>query len=60
MSRSRVIKRSIKYGKVPTKLVDETTWNKIYVDLIGPYNILRKGKFTLMMKAVTMIDPVTV
>ena len=40
--------------------MDETTWNKIYVDLIGPYNILRKGKFTLMMKAVTMIDPVTV
>ena len=29
-------KKVNKTGKVPTKLVDETSWNKICVDLIGP------------------------
>ena len=26
-----------RYGKVPTKLVGKTPWNKLCVDLIGPY-----------------------
>ena len=39
--------------------MDETTWNKLYVDLIGPYKIRRKGKEPLILKYVTMIYPVT-
>ena len=34
--------------------------NKIYVDIIGPYVIRRKGKkYKLYIKAVTTIDTVT-
>ena len=48
-----------KYGKLPAKLAEETLWNKVYVDLIGPYKIRGKGEETLILKALTMIDPVT-
>ena len=37
----------------------KTPWNKLYVDLIGPYKTRRKGKEPLILKAVTMIYPVT-
>ena len=54
------IKRSTKkYGKITAKLEEETPWNKLCVDLIAPYKIRRKGKHTLILKAFTMIDPVT-
>ena len=33
--------------------------NKLCVDIIGPYKIRRKWKETLILKSVTMIDPVT-
>ena len=46
-----------KCGKLPAKLEEETPWNKLCVDLIGPYKMCRKGP--LILKAVTMIDPVT-
>ncbi len=36
-----------------------TPWDKLFVDLIGPYKIRRKGKSTLKCNCVTMIDPVT-
>ena len=49
VTRARVIKTSIKYGTVPTKLVDETPWNKICVYLIGPYKICSKGKEPLIL-----------
>ena len=53
-------KRSmVKYGKLPAKLSEETQWNKLCVDIIGPYKILRKGKDPLILKSVTMIYPVT-
>ena len=48
-----------KYGKSPAKIAEETPWGKLCVYLIGPYKISRKGKYTLISKAVTMIDPVT-
>ena len=48
-----------KYGKLPAKLAEETPWNKLCVDLIGPYKIRIKGKEPLILKAVTMIHPVT-
>ena len=48
-----------KYGKLPAKLAEETPPNKLCVDLIGPYKIRIKGKDPLILKYVTMIDPVT-
>ena len=53
-------KRSTKkYGALPAKLAEETPWNKLYVDIIGPYKIRRKGKEPLILKSVTMVNPVT-
>ena len=52
-------KQSIQNGKLPAKLAKETPWNKLCVDLIGPYKICRKQKEPLISKSVTMIDPVT-
>ena len=49
-----------KYGKLPAKEAEEIPWNKLWVDLIGPYTIQRKGnKEDLNIKSVTMVDPVT-
>ena len=39
----RTKQSTIKYGKLPAKLAEETPWNKLCVDLIGPYKIRRKG-----------------
>ena len=48
------------YGKLPAKLAGEIPWNKICVDIIGPYVINIMGnKYNLHIKAITMIDPVT-
>jgi hypothetical protein len=32
-----------KYGLLPPKEAESTPWDKLCVDLIGPYNIRRKG-----------------
>ena len=48
-----------KNGKLPANLAEETPWNKLCVDLIGPYKIRRIEKEPLILKYVTMIDPVT-
>ena len=49
-----------KYGKLPAKLAEEIPRNKLFVDLIGPYVIIRKvNKENLHLKAVTMINPLT-
>ena len=54
------IKRSTKkYGKLPAKLAEETPWNKVCVDIMSTYKIHRKGKYTLILKDVTMIEPIT-
>ena len=47
-----------KDDKLTLKLADGIPW-KIYVYLIGPYKICRKGKEPLELKNVTRIDPVT-
>ena len=39
--------------------MDETPWDTLFVDIIGPYRICRKGGEPLIIKAVTMINPVT-
>ena len=49
-----------KYGKLLAKLAEEILWNKLCVDIIGPYVIKRKfKKETLHIKVVTNIGPVT-
>jgi Integrase zinc binding domain/RNase H-like domain found in reverse transcriptase len=52
-------RRQKKYGHVPMKEAEATPWDKLCVDLIGPYKINRKGKKPLICKCVTMIDPAT-
>jgi hypothetical protein len=48
-----------KYGLLPPKEAKATPWDKLCVDLIGPYKIRRKGKDNLICKCVTMNDPAT-
>ena len=48
-----------KYGKWPVKLVDKIPWSELCVYLVGPCKILSKGKYPLILKSITMIDPVT-
>jgi hypothetical protein len=43
----------------PTKKAETTPWDKLCVDLVGPYKIQRKGKEDLICRCVTMIDPAT-
>ena len=48
-----------KYGLLPAKEAESIPWDKLCVDLIGPYKIRRKGKKDLVCRCVTMIDPAT-
>ena len=48
-----------KYGHLPEKEAEAIPWDKLCVDLIGPYTIKRKGKSNLTLWCVTMIDPAT-
>ena len=52
-------KKTKKYGLLPPKEAEATPWDKLCVDLIGPYKIRRKGKEPLICRCVTMIDPAT-
>ena len=52
-------RKSIKYGHLCPKEAEAEPWDKMCIDLIGPYKIRRKGKEDLVCKAVTMIDPAT-
>ena len=49
-----------KYRKLNAKKAEAIPWNKLFVDLIGPYKIRREGRDApLIIKALTMIDPTT-
>ena len=52
-------RRNAKYGHLPLKEAEVEPWDKMCIDLIGPYKIRRKGKPTLMCQACTFIDPAT-
>ena len=52
-------RRQKKYGLLPPKDAEATPWDKLCVDLIGPYKIRRKGQKELICRCVTMIDPAT-
>ena len=48
-----------KYGHLPPKEAEADPWEKLCVDLIGPYTIKRDNKSPLRLWCVTMIDPAT-
>ena len=56
----RTKKSTIKYGHLPPKEAEIYPWEKLCVDMIGPYTIKNSesGK-TLTLQCVTMIDPAT-
>ena len=45
------------YGHLPPKEAGAQIWDKMCIDLIGPYKIWGKGQPDLVCKCVTMIDP---
>jgi hypothetical protein len=47
------------YGLLPEKEAEANPWDKLCVDLIGPYTIRHKGKAPLKLQCCTMIDPAT-
>ena len=55
----RAKRSTTKNGKLPANMAEETPRSKPFVDLIGPYKIHRKWKYPLILKSITMIDPVT-
>ena len=44
---------------MPEKEAEAEPWDRLCVDLIGPYTIRHKGKQPLRMQCCTMIDPAT-
>ena len=52
-------RRHKKYGLLPPKEAEAIPWDRLCVDLIGPYKINRKDKSQLICRCVTMIDPAT-
>ena len=50
-------RKHTQYGHLPTKEAEAKIWDRLCVDLIGPYKIWHKGKPDLICKCVTMIDP---
>ena len=52
-------KKYKKYGLIPPKIAKTKPWERLCVDLIGPYTIRQKNRRKLICKCVTMIDPAT-
>jgi hypothetical protein len=52
-------RRQKTYGFLQPKLAEATPWDKLCVNLIGPYKIRRKGNKELVCRCVTTIDPAT-
>ena len=50
-------KQNLKYGKLPAKEAEAILWERLLVDLIGPYKIRRESyDGPLIPKWLTMID----
>lgn len=52
-------KQKKKYRHLPPKEAESNPWERLCVDLVGPYTIKRKGNKDLELQACTMIDPAT-
>ena len=55
----RTKRNSKKYGKLPAKIAESNPWEKLCVDMIGPYTIKDKNGKVHILHCVTMIDPAT-
>ena len=54
-------KQILKYGNLPSKVVEATPWDRFLVDLIVPYIIRKEGREEpLILKSLTMVYPETV
>ena len=51
-------KNRLKYGHLPAKKAEVVPWQRVNVDLVGPYTV-QTPKQTLKFRAMTMIDPAT-
>ena len=49
--------KKLKYGKIPPKLVVDTPWECLCVDLIGPYTLRGNNGSEIDFMCCTMIDP---
>jgi hypothetical protein len=52
-------KQKKKHGHVPPKIAESQPWEQLCVDMVGPCQTRRKGKKTLLLQAIAMIDPAT-
>eukprot|EP00957_Ditylum_brightwellii_P118633 9048583-Ditylum_brightwellii.AAC.1 len=52
-------RRKQKYGHVPPKIADQVSWQKVCVDLIGPYTLKGRDSKTMNFMCLTIIDPAT-
>ena len=52
-------KRHKKYGHLRPKEAEAFPWDKLCVDIMGPYKIKIKGPEPLICRCVTIIDPAT-
>lgn len=50
-------RKTQKYGHLTPKTAETEIWDKMCINLIGPYTICQKGQPYLECKCVTMIDP---
>ena len=51
------LKKSNKYGHLLAKEAYATPWDRLLVDIIDPYNVIREGQYDLLILNVfTMID----
>ena len=52
-------RRVKKLGLLPPKEAEAEPWDRLCIDLIGPYTIRQSAKKKLVCRCVTMIDPAT-
>ena len=53
-------KQNLKYGKLTAKEAEAIPWDRLLVDLVGPYKIIRESHDnTIIIKGLTMIDLAT-
>ena len=52
-------RRSRQYGQVPPKIADQVPWQKVCVNLIGPYTLKGLDGKIMDFMCLTIIDPAT-
>ena len=52
-------RKHAQYGHLPPKTAEAIPWDRMCIDLIGPYKIWHKGQPNLTCRCITIIDPAT-